>query len=119
MSAERFEFREHVLDRVATVTTDELAFSKVQPGFKRKYERVSFRDNTTAFTLAQIVVRTGTDDHLLMEQSSPASATLYWTADPITVMENEQLVILFTGTTAGDDLDAWANGLEIPITEDF
>lgn len=75
--------------------------------------RITFEDETTAFTEARVFRGTEQNPGWLGEQTAPQAATLYWDDGEHIIGENEEVGVRFNGTTTGDQLRAWVSGKRI------
>ena len=92
-------------------TNEDLELDRVPPGQRWTLHHVAAEDETTAFTSLRLGIKRGTTFLPLEEQKSPAAATLYSSQDPWFLEEGNRLVARFNGTTSGDKLRLYANGV--------
>lgn len=73
--------------------------------------RLGVEDETTApDTDIRVYVKGHGYEHWLLEQDSPAAATLYWDEDGTFLMAGESLVARFTGADPNDVLRLYVEG---------
>lgn len=79
----------------------------VRSGYIHKVERVAIENLNNAFTRLRIGAWDGSSFHLLVEQTSPSAAVLYWTTDPFYLSEDERLRVEIVGATANDVINVY------------
>ncbi len=91
--------------------TDDVAYGPIDPERIYHISRLAVEDEDSAPTGDIRVLVTGHGyDHPIVEQDSPAAATLYWENEPFHLMEGESLVARFTGAASGDALLMYLEG---------
>lgn len=70
----------------------------------------AFEDETTAWTEGRVAIARLNFNQWLIEQDSPAAATLYWTNWTYWLGEGEFLRLRATGLTSGDLVNFYVNG---------
>ena len=103
--------RRLVLDGTAQ-TVEEIIMSKLLPDRRLWVLHVLLENETSAYSLAELVVRGRGYDHPIQEELTPQAGRLYWSFDKFLMTEGEFLVARFTGTTTGDRLAMYLTGLE-------
>lgn len=96
-------------------TNEDLQVGPVPPGQRWTLHHVAAEDETTAFTSLRLGIKRGVSFLPLEEQKSPAAATLYSSQDPWYLESGNILVARFNGTTSGDLLRLYANGVATPV----
>ena len=94
-------------------TNEDLELHRVPPGQRWRLHHVAAEDETTAFTSLRLGIKRGTTFLPLEEQISPAVDTLYSSQDPWYLEAGNVLVARFNGTTSGDKLHLYVNGVAI------
>lgn len=92
-------------------TDEDVALPPVPAGWEWELRHVAAEDETTAYTSLRLGIRRGVGLTPLEEQKSPAAATLYSSQDPWHLSAGNVLVARFNGTTSGDRLRLYANGI--------
>lgn len=95
----------------AGATNEDVDLATVPPGWTWELHHVAAEDETTAFDSLRIGIRNGVSFRPLEEQISPAAATLYFSPDPWHLVPGDSIVARFKGTTSGDILQLYANGV--------
>lgn len=81
------------------------------PGF-RVYTRYTVLDVTTDFDQIRVVTRGRGQDQVYAEEETLTADDPYWDNWPIICLEGERLVAILEGTTTGDQLRLFVEGLE-------
>ena len=92
-------------------TNVDLEIGPVPPGWTWELRHVSAEDETTASTSLRLGVKRARTFLPLEEQKSPAAATLYSSQDPWHLAPGNSIVARFNGTTSGDVLRLYVNGV--------
>ena len=102
-------------DKKATPCSDatfqDVELEKVRRGLEIRTDLIVIENETTAFTKARIGIKRHASIDWLEEEKSPAAATLYWMDTPVSLIEDERIVVRFTGCTLKDKLNVWGYGL--------
>lgn len=77
---------------------------QVERGEERVIQWISGEDETTAFTSLRFGIEKLGVMNWFAEEKSPGAGELYWTENPVHLMEGERLVMRFNGTTNNDIL---------------
>ena len=97
----RHWFRQRIVAAAGSTGTDDLTFGPVQHDRHYHLTRFAVEDETSAPSTDIRVFVTGHGyNHLLLEQNSPAAATLYWDDQGTFLSQGESLVSRFVGATA-------------------
>lgn len=86
---------------------------RVPKGETWRITRVTFEDETTAFTLARVFRGTEQVPYGRSEQLAPAAGVLYWDDHEFEVSEGEEVGVRFNGTTTADILIATFEGMRV------
>ncbi len=104
-------FRTRRSIRSAGGSYDDVSFGAIEPGRHYTIERLAVEDEDSAPSGdIRVFVAGHGYNHYLIEQNSPAAATLYWANEPIHLFEGETLTVRFTGCASGDDLQMYIEG---------
>ncbi len=95
------------------VTVENIDTDPVPRGEVWRIDFFSAEDLTTALTEFRVGILRGTVFSPLVEQDSPAAATLFWQNDVHRLGEGEQLRLRATGATSGDQIEFHVNGLRL------
>ena len=91
-------------------TNEYLKSPRVPRGEVWHVTRVTFEDETTAYTSARIFRGTEQTPAWLSEQLASPAAVLFWDEGPFRLGEGEEIGVRFTGTTTLDQLTAVISG---------
>jgi len=83
----------------------------VKPKQVKIYQLVAFEDETSSAASIRLGKQRRQDIIWFNEEKNPVAATLYWSEVPLYVYQGENLIVRFTGTTAGDILNVYCHGL--------
>ncbi len=97
-------------------TSEDLKSEPVPEGQIWAIQSGSLRDVTTACTKFQVLIARGTELEPQEEQASPPADTLFWLDREYHLEEGEQIVARFTGSTSGDQLEAYFRGYREMVT---
>lgn len=104
-------FRQRVTKAAGSGAYTDVAFGPAQPGRRYTITRLAVEDETSApSTDIRVFVDGHGYPHYILEQNSPAAATLYWENEPTLLFEGESLVARFTGATLNDVLQLYVEG---------
>lgn len=101
---------DRVLNLAASAGSNDLRTERVDPGWLLCVQRVAVENETSAYTDLRILKAGHGQEVLLVEQDSPAAATLYWTDEPFYLTTGQYLVCRLTGCSADDVLAAYVSG---------
>jgi len=76
------------------------------------YQRVSVENRTTAYTRLVIGVMSAGLFHRLEEHDNPGANDIFWTSDDINVKQGENLRVQLSGTTTGDEIYIYVEGVK-------
>ena len=96
-------------------TNEDLETHRVPSGQRWVLHHVAAEDKTTACTSLRLGIKRGTTFLPMEEQKSPAADTLYSSQDPWYLEAGNILVARFNGTTSGDKLHLYVNGVATPV----
>jgi len=83
----------------------------VLEGKAKVYQRISVENRTSAYTRLVIGVMSAGLFHRHEEHDNPSANDIYWTSDDINVKQGENLRIQLSGTTSGDEIYIYAEGI--------
>jgi len=107
----RHYFRQRVTKLAGSGAYTDVVFGPVLHDRFYQITRFAVEDETTApSTDIRVFVDGHGFNHYLLEQDSPAAATLYWESDPTFLTQGESLVARFTGPTLNDVLQLYVEG---------
>lgn len=99
-----------VLTESAAAGSNDLSTDRVKSGRFYCIQRVAVENQTTAYTDLRLLTA-GTGGEMLLEEiDHPQAASLYWTSDPIYLIEGQYLVARLSGCTASDVLKCYLSG---------
>lgn len=85
-------------------TNIDLKSEQVERGERLTLQWIASEDEDTAFTYLRYGIEKGGVIHWFAEEKSPSAGELYWTENPLHLVEGERLVARFNGTTSADML---------------
>ena len=107
----RHYFRDRRSLVAADATYNEVAYGPILENRRYHITRLAVEDETTGpDTDIRVYVKGHGYTHWLLEQDSPAAATLYWDTDGTFLVMGESLVARFTGADASDVLQMYVEG---------
>lgn len=108
---ERHPFRTRRTKKAAGGTYDEVEFGPIVENRLYRITRFSAEDETTDPTGdLRCYIKGHGYNHWLVQEESPATATLYWESEPTFLVMGESLVARITGATANDVLNLYVEG---------
>lgn len=106
-----------VLTKTAVAGSNDVSMDPVAPGWLWCIQRVAVENETTAYTDLRLLKAGRAADLLLVEEDSPAAATLYWINKPVYLMEMQYLVARLSGCTVGDVIKVYLTGWKSKTVE--